>query len=45
VAFILACIVIVASSLWAYPINSLIGYAILLLGVPPYFYWRARRVR
>jgi hypothetical protein len=25
---------------WAYPVNSLIGYAILLLGVPPYLHWR-----
>jgi APA family basic amino acid/polyamine antiporter len=42
-SFILACAVIVASSFWAYPINSLIGYAILLLGVPPYLYWRGRK--
>ena len=40
--FILACIVVIAASFWAYPINSLIGYAILLLGVPPYLYWRNR---
>jgi len=38
--FILACVVIVGFSFWAYPINSLIGYAILLLGVPPYLFWR-----
>jgi len=38
--FILACLAIVGCSFWAYPINSLIGYAILLLGVPPYLYWR-----
>jgi len=38
--FVLACAVIVGFSFWAYPINSLIGYAILLLGVPPYLYWR-----
>ena len=41
--FILACVVIVGFSFWAYPINSLIGYAILLLGVPPYLYWRRQR--
>jgi basic amino acid/polyamine antiporter, APA family len=40
--FILACVAVVASSFWAYPINSLVGYAILLLGVPPYLYWRRR---
>jgi APA family basic amino acid/polyamine antiporter len=39
-AFILACVAIVACSFWAYPVNSLIGYAILLLGVPPYLHWR-----
>jgi len=39
-AFILACAVIVACSFWAYPVNSLTGYAIMLLGVPPYLFWR-----
>jgi APA family basic amino acid/polyamine antiporter len=39
-AFILACVLVVASSFWAYPVNSLIGYAIMLAGVPPYLYWR-----
>jgi APA family basic amino acid/polyamine antiporter len=38
--FIVACVAIVACSFWAYPVNSLIGYAILLLGVPPYLHWR-----
>jgi APA family basic amino acid/polyamine antiporter len=37
--FILACALVVASSFWAYPINSLIGYGIMALGVPPYVYW------
>jgi APA family basic amino acid/polyamine antiporter len=41
--FIAGCAAIVACSFWAYPINSLIGYAILLLGVPPFLYWRRRR--
>jgi APA family basic amino acid/polyamine antiporter len=41
-AFIVASAAIVGFSFWAYPINSLIGYAILLLGVPPYLYWRRR---
>ncbi len=44
-AFILACLAIVGCSFWAYPVNSLIGYAILLLGVPPYLYWRRRGAR
>jgi APA family basic amino acid/polyamine antiporter len=39
-AFIAASTVIVGCSFWAYPINSLIGYGIMLLGVPPYLYWR-----
>ena len=38
--FVGACVVIGGFSFWAYPINSLIGYAILLLGVPPYLFWR-----
>jgi basic amino acid/polyamine antiporter, APA family len=40
--FILACGVVVGSSFWVYPINSTIGYAILLMGVPPYLYWRSK---
>jgi APA family basic amino acid/polyamine antiporter len=40
--FILGCIAVVASSFWSYPINSLIGYAIMALGVPPYLFWRRR---
>jgi len=38
--FIFACAAIVACSFWAYPVNSLVGYAILLLGIPPYLYWQ-----
>jgi APA family basic amino acid/polyamine antiporter len=38
--FILACVAIVGFSFWAQPKESLIGYAILLLGAPPYLYWR-----
>jgi len=38
--FVLACAAVVAASFWSYPINSAVGYAILLLGLPPYFYWR-----
>jgi basic amino acid/polyamine antiporter, APA family len=40
--FILACVLVVASSFWAYPINSLIGYALMAAGVPPYLVWRRR---
>ncbi len=38
--FILSCVVVVVASFWAFPVNSLIGYAIMALGVPPYLYWR-----
>jgi APA family basic amino acid/polyamine antiporter len=40
--FVLACVMVVGVSFWAFPINSLVGYGILLLGVPPYLYWRSR---
>ena len=40
--FILACALVVAASFWAYPANSLVGYAILALGLAPYGYWRRR---
>jgi APA family basic amino acid/polyamine antiporter len=38
--FIVACVAIVGFSFWAQPRESLIGYGILLLGVPPYLFWR-----
>ena len=38
--FILACILVIASTFWAFPVDSLVGYGILILGLPPYFYWR-----
>jgi APA family basic amino acid/polyamine antiporter len=41
-AFIAACVVVVAASFWAYPVDSLIGYAIMAAGIPPYLYWRGR---
>jgi len=43
--FILACAGIVGSSFWSYPRDSLAGYFILLLGIPPYLYWRRRQRR
>jgi APA family basic amino acid/polyamine antiporter len=39
-AFILACVLVIAATFWSYPVDSLIGYGLLLLGVPPYLYWR-----
>jgi APA family basic amino acid/polyamine antiporter len=38
--FILACVGVVACSFWTYPVNSLIGYALMALGLPPYLFWR-----
>ncbi|HWI13328.1 MAG TPA: amino acid permease [Burkholderiales bacterium] len=38
--FVIACAVIVVATVWNNPVNSLIGYAILLAGVPAYLYWR-----
>jgi APA family basic amino acid/polyamine antiporter len=41
-AFILACAAIVASAFWSFPLDSLIGYAIMAAGLPAYFWWRRR---
>jgi APA family basic amino acid/polyamine antiporter len=41
--FIVACLAIVASTVLRYPANSAIGYALLLAGVPVYFFWRKRK--
>jgi APA family basic amino acid/polyamine antiporter len=38
--FVLACAGIVGVSFWNFPVNSLIGYAIMALGLPLYVYWR-----
>ena len=43
--FVAACIVIVAATVWNNPINSLIGYAILLAGVPAFLYWQRKKGR
>ena len=40
--FILACALIVLSAFWSYPLDSLMGYAILILGAPVYFAFRRR---
>lgn len=43
--FVIACVVIVAATVWNNPVNSLIGYAILVAGVPAYLYWRRVNAR
>jgi APA family basic amino acid/polyamine antiporter len=44
VAFIAICWWVVANSLYRYPRNSLIGFALLLAGIPVYWAWD-RRIR
>jgi APA family basic amino acid/polyamine antiporter len=43
--FVAACAVVVVATVWNNPINSLIGYAILLAGVPAFLYWRKANAR
>ena len=40
ILFIVVCVVVVASTFWSDPVDSLIGYAFLAAGVPVYFLWR-----
>lgn len=41
--FIAASWLVVANTIYRYPTNTLVGFAILLLGLPVYWFWRARR--
>jgi APA family basic amino acid/polyamine antiporter len=41
--FVLACAVTVAGTIWNSPVNSAIGFAILLAGVPVCLFWLRRR--
>ena len=43
--FIAACWLVVANTIYRYPENSLIGMAILLLGLPVYALWSIRQKR
>ncbi len=38
--FILICAAVVIASFWTNPVNSLVGYALMALGLAPYLYWR-----
>jgi len=38
--FVAACAITVVATVWNNPVNSLIGYAILLAGVPACLYWQ-----
>ena len=42
-AFVLACWLVVATTIYRYPANSLLGMLILVLGLPVYALWRQRQ--
>jgi APA family basic amino acid/polyamine antiporter len=42
VSFIVACAVVALNTVYRYPENTIIGYAILAAGIPVYFGWRLR---
>jgi APA family basic amino acid/polyamine antiporter len=41
--FVLACAAVVIATVAGSPVNSAIGFGILLAGVPAFLYWRAKR--
>lgn len=41
--FIAACVAVVAATVYKYPENSLIGLAIMLIGIPIYFLWKRQK--
>jgi APA family basic amino acid/polyamine antiporter len=43
--FVAACALTVIATVWNNPVNSLIGYAILLAGVPACVYWQRKKRR
>jgi APA family basic amino acid/polyamine antiporter len=40
--FVGVCALVVVNTVYTYPINTLIGVAILLTGIPVYYYWKSR---
>ncbi len=38
--FVAACALVVVATVWNNPANSLIGFAIMLAGIPAFLYWR-----
>jgi APA family basic amino acid/polyamine antiporter len=43
--FIAVCWLVVVNTVYKYPENTLIGLAILLAGIPAFYFWRARNKR
>ena len=43
--FVAACAIVVIATVWNNPLNSFIGYAILLAGVPACLYWQRKMAR
>jgi len=41
--FVLVCWLVVANTIYKYPMNSLLGMSILLLGIPAYAFWASRQ--
>ena len=42
--FVIICWLVVINTVYRYPENTLIGLAILLAGIPAYFFWRSRKI-
>jgi len=43
--FVAACAIVVIATVWTSPVNSLIGYTILLAGIPACLYWQSKNRR
>lgn len=43
--FVIVCWLVVINTVYRYPENTLIGLAILLAGIPAYFFWRWRNTK
>jgi APA family basic amino acid/polyamine antiporter len=43
--FIAACWLVVINTVYRYPENTVIGIAILLAGIPAFFFWRWRNAK
>ena len=41
--FVIVCWLVVINTVYKYPENTLIGLAILLAGIPAFYFWRARQ--